>query len=373
MASRLLWALVGTALFVCFVVFSLGSATHCSRSRYVADYQLRRLKIGLEAYHADQGRYPRTPDAHLFGDDAAGLFTALCERAADGGEVDGPYLAWDREHMGKLPVEFTDPGAMGEDGHAGVEEIVGAPQPGRTVLLDPWGNPYHYREWASIDGQVKAVLVRRGELRLGFRGPHGEVRGGVPPVAHPVYDAPHDAQAYDIWSNGPNGVNEYGAPCADDVTSWVDDAYHASCTCGYGRSTRSAPAALSASGWLLLPAGVLGGVLWGRRRRRRRLRDVATLIHVGASVESAPPPFPLVVRPRESALRCAYCHGAALDALPEAARCPGCQALLHDDCWGLARRCPTLGCRGLMRRAPPRRLRRLGWRPPWRRRGLGPR
>jgi len=30
-------------------------------------------------------------------------------------------------------------------------------------------------------------------------------------------DEPHDPYGYDLWSNGPNGVNEYGAPGSDDI------------------------------------------------------------------------------------------------------------------------------------------------------------
>lgn len=50
-------------------------------------------------------------------------------------------------------------------------------------------------------------------------------------------------------------------------------------------------------------------------------------------------------------VRCAVCHGAAIDALP----CPGCRTVVHADCRTDLGRCPTLGC-GAAREvpAPPR-------------------
>ena len=38
------------------------------------------------------------------------------------------------------------------------------------------------------------------------------------PVAGPVPDRPHHISGVDVWSSGPNGVNEYGA--GDDVANW---------------------------------------------------------------------------------------------------------------------------------------------------------
>ena len=87
------------------------------------------------------------------------------------------------------------------------------------VLLDPWQNPYHYREWASIrqlvkDGYMTAPSATRAIVAAGANTAHGQK-----PVASAV-DNIHSPDSYDIWSNGPNGVNEYGAPGSDDVTSW---------------------------------------------------------------------------------------------------------------------------------------------------------
>src|SRR5579871_2604388 len=44
--------------------------------------------------------------------------------------------------------------------------------------------------------------------------------------------------------------------------------------------------------------------------------------------------------------RCAYCHDLLVAARPTTA-CPGCRTVLHDVCWRVATKCPTLGCKAL--------------------------
>ncbi len=57
-------------------------------------------------------------------------------------------------------------------------------------------------------------------------------------------------------------------------------------------------------------------------------------------------------RPTES-LRCAFCHGPA-DTVVE---CPRCGAVLHNDCWLIANKCPTLACTWASPHVPKRRRR----------------
>ncbi|MDF1662812.1 MAG: hypothetical protein P1V97_13630, partial [Planctomycetota bacterium] len=66
---------------------------------------------------------------------------------------------------------------------------------GLPVILDPWGNAYHYREWASKrqDWAAKAA-----------QGPAGP-------------DACMNPAGFDLWSNGPDGVNNFGDPDSDDL------------------------------------------------------------------------------------------------------------------------------------------------------------
>ena len=86
------------------------------------------------------------------------------------------------------------------------------------MLLDLWGNPYHYREWASVATALKNDLLKGPPLRTGFVYPPG----WNGPTIKQTQDRPHSVDGYDVWSNGPNGINEYGDPFSDDVVSWSD-------------------------------------------------------------------------------------------------------------------------------------------------------
>ncbi len=87
------------------------------------------------------------------------------------------------------------------------------------VLLDRWGRPYHYREWASVAAPLKDALVAAPRQRSGFVAAPGDP--GDPPVAGPVADFPHDLAGIELWSDGPNLVNEFGH--GDDVATWRAD------------------------------------------------------------------------------------------------------------------------------------------------------
>ena len=52
--------------------------------------------------------------------------------------------------------------------------------------------------------------------------PYPDLALGDEPITGPVDDLPHNPESFDIWSNGPNQVNEWGFPESDDVTSWHD-------------------------------------------------------------------------------------------------------------------------------------------------------
>ena len=70
----------------------------------------------------------------------------------------------------------------------------------------------------SVASATKDPLYDTPTPRSGFSLPPNAT--ATPPVPGPVPDRPHDLYGYDIWSNGPNGINEYGAPESDDVRSW---------------------------------------------------------------------------------------------------------------------------------------------------------
>lgn len=220
----------------------------------VAKSQLKAIQAALAMYEGDHGRFPRhtvrpttTPvDGNpCWRDDAPALYMALRNRptAALGGGQNSPYLDWKGEAVGKYLKSYVDngPGKMGDD-HSSSDPLGCEPlapgdfdkistatfqalydkDPGTTqylVLLDPWQSPYHYREWNSIRQLAKDGYMTNPNITRTIVAPPPQNARGQAPVAS-VVDNIHSPDSYDIWSNGPNGVNEYGAPGSDDITSW---------------------------------------------------------------------------------------------------------------------------------------------------------
>lgn len=197
--------------------------------------RMQLLITGLSMYESDTRRLPRlAPRAGpgLFVDDAPALCAALhnLPTAATGGGPSHPYL------RGTIPLARVvdrrrlEPGSMGEDGATGVvaldtqqlqlagtaafQAAHGPTSAEPLVFLDPWGAPFHYREWSTVPSATLDALQRDPPARTGFGLP--PTSGEDPPVSGPVLDRP--VARYQLWSNGPNGVNEYGE--GDDVASW---------------------------------------------------------------------------------------------------------------------------------------------------------
>ncbi|MBX3468943.1 MAG: type II secretion system protein GspG [Planctomycetes bacterium] len=224
----------------------------------VAKSEIRSIEAALSMYRGDQGRFPRLAlrptDGQLgsanhdaWRDDSPALYAALRNRptVALGGGQGSPYLDWKAENVGYLDANFVRPDNMGQNHAGGLPNPTGvtplepanydrltvaafqqqfAPNPNLTgarflVLLDPWGNPYHYREWASVRQSVKdQFMAGTGSHNRTTAFDVARRQGQVP--VNPARDAIHNPDAFDIWSNGPNGINEFGAPESDDVTSW---------------------------------------------------------------------------------------------------------------------------------------------------------
>mgnify|MGYP003962104097 CR=1 FL=1 len=66
------------------------------------------------------------------------------------------------------------------------------------VFTDPWSNAYHYREWNSKSETAKEALATGDALDK----------------------IPHNFNTFDVWCNGPDGVNQHGHPDSDDVSNW---------------------------------------------------------------------------------------------------------------------------------------------------------
>ncbi|MGE0707874.1 MAG: type II secretion system protein [Planctomycetota bacterium] len=206
------------------------------RSR--AEAQLLSIKAALSIYEnelrhsivAQQG----TSDDELLADHGPLLYAALMNDPDPllGGGPHAPYVRNQDLEVGLVldrAVLAAQPMGMDGDAHArrlspderdrsNLGEFQRAHAPGGAeplVFLDPWGNPWHCRAWMAVPTARKNALRASPARREGF----GESQiGGAAPVAGPVLDQPHDAQGVDLWSNGPNGVNELGA--GDDVRSW---------------------------------------------------------------------------------------------------------------------------------------------------------
>ncbi|MGE0712161.1 MAG: hypothetical protein AB7N76_29740 [Planctomycetota bacterium] len=247
------------ALAVGVVLVGLSSIrTDCGGHdpRAVARAQLVLLEAALQAYCVDHRAYPPSPSDH---DGASILYAALCDPAR-------PYLDWDQlavlgavspdgwgTHLTPLP-----PGALQDPTRARASGPVAKP----FVLLDPWGQPIHYCEWASRPKRGSAASLSLATMRradptvLPPVDPTGHVipRGAGP--AHDVIEVPHRLESYDLWSGGPDRRNDFGAPCSDDVATY-DFPADGDSACPGGHSPAGPP---RPAGWvvgILLAAGAL--------------------------------------------------------------------------------------------------------------------
>lgn len=232
MEMLVVFAIIGV---LAAIVLPVTRMARLRAARSKAHAQLLLLETALSTYHSDTRRLPRLAPRTVpgvFRDDGPALTAALHNLPLEslGGGPTTPYL------RGTIPLGVVldrtrlEPDTMGQDGVLGVVELSeadlqraataefqAAHGPRSTeplVFLDPWGAPFHYREWASVPSAVTTPLASNPVLRAGFSLPAGS--GEDPPVQGPVADTPYGR--YQLWSNGPNGVNEFGA--GDDVASW---------------------------------------------------------------------------------------------------------------------------------------------------------
>lgn len=231
-------AILGTLLLTGLSSAKKRTQIAVSRSHITA------LKAALANYKSDMGRFPRLTarptaagDGAHFDDDCIALYAALRNRPTleTGGGQNSPYVDdWKPEYVGLINDRSQNArGQMGSDGTQYCDPIPpdDAEQittlqyqkqhlPGNNghealVFMDPWQNPYHYREWASVRSSVKDGMITAGYGRTISK--PAEVSGSV--IASAT-DRPHSPEGFDIWSNGPNTINEYGDNDSDDVTSW---------------------------------------------------------------------------------------------------------------------------------------------------------
>lgn len=217
-----------------FILSAVGGAKNKARIA-IASSQIKSLATALETYNADVGFYPRDPANVVAADIPHLLFAALNNKPTVllGGGPNAPYFDVERNgigiHTGQDFFQALDDNgvATGDGPPDGEDTFINAnllPQNanpgagswqddftysgatiatvqtglnGLPVYTDPWGNAYHYREWHSKAENVKeAQAVGNAAQRC------------------------NNFNTYDIWSNGPDGVNNFGHPDSDDVSNW---------------------------------------------------------------------------------------------------------------------------------------------------------
>jgi len=209
-----------------------------------AKSQLSALSAALSMYMSDQGRYPRlaprdlAKDGGAWRDDCVGLYRALMyapTRELGGGQnapyLDGrgmnvAYCTASAEVLAQgMPTAADGKNPTTEVPEAEREQLESAK--GQAALLaagkhpvfvDPWGNPIHYREWASVRSSSKDLAVESPVVREVAAVKRRDPRHAAP--VKQASDRPHRQESFDLWSNGPNGINEYGHPDSDDVVGW---------------------------------------------------------------------------------------------------------------------------------------------------------
>lgn len=245
-------AIIG--ILATFMLTALSSARRKSMIT-VAKSHINAIKAALAAYETDMGRYPRlspiptgTPGPEAFMDDSPALYAALRNQPGRGGGPNAPYLQdWKHDDigivanagimtgaaineatMGQVPDVFIGLGKVTRISAGDAEEIndlayqllrdpaAGSP----LLLLDPWGNPFHYREWASVRRSVKNNIGADATPSKEWADPGDNNGDPVIPASSVKKIRARNPESFDIWSNGPNQVNEMGHPDSDDVASW---------------------------------------------------------------------------------------------------------------------------------------------------------
>lgn len=180
---------------------------------------IRSLQIALEAYNTDVGFYPRDGKSIPGADIPDFLFAALNNKPTVkyGGGPNTPYFDAYTKDIGVInadgiaqslkkevipsTAQFQNAHLPRKAGEVKAEDTLKSPIfRGKPLYLDPWGQPFHYREWVSKSEAVKEQW--------------SEAKKGEKQVRNPRH--------FQIWSNGPDRVNNYGAKGSDDIKNWAD-------------------------------------------------------------------------------------------------------------------------------------------------------
>ncbi len=201
--------------------------------------QINAIRGALASYEAEKSVLPRRPGTPtamtVFQNDVAWLYAALRNRPTTPGGGTGRAIDWPVNQIGHAPgavggLAYDTP-FFGAQNPWTTAAIFGTPlgpdeqnriddpsfqaeyapgTPSALVFLDPWGNPLVYREWRSVPNVLKDSFITSPLV------PSSVLLSGGASESHPLF--PHDPESYDLYSPGPNGVNEYGE--GDDLTNW---------------------------------------------------------------------------------------------------------------------------------------------------------
>ena len=161
--------------------------------------EIAHLRTALESYEQDFQAYPPSK-LSLIG--AGGL------PANEGNEC---LVACLDTRRGKGPYHELPPARLhnsDEDQVRGsLSVLTGARDTTELYeLVDPWGNPYIYFSWAEVLRGRSVPYMIDGRLTT------------IAPITTKTKDVLPGEGRYQIWSVGPNGVDDRGE--ADDITSW---------------------------------------------------------------------------------------------------------------------------------------------------------
>lgn len=163
---------------------------------------IQRIRAALDRYQSDFGDYPPTSIADMgfatngVNDGAESLLISLATK-----EKDGPYFEPEEKFLANLDND-TVPGGYNLTWYFGDREA--------REIVDSWGNPlvyFHHRDYDNPKANLQRHELANKKYASGVRPKKSQKTNTFPSWG-----------SFEIWSFGPDGVNNNGE--GDDITSW---------------------------------------------------------------------------------------------------------------------------------------------------------
>ena len=202
------FTLIELLIVVAIISILLGLAvpalTKSSRRARVVETSalIQRLKAALDKYQADFGDYPPTSIADMgfatngINDGVESLLVSLATT-----QKDGPYFEPEEKFLANLDNDSV-PGSYNLTWYFGDRNA--------REIVDSWGNPlvyFHYRDYDNPKANLQRYKLANKKYASSVRPKKSQKTN-----TFPSWDS------FEIWSSGPDGVNENGE--GDDITSW---------------------------------------------------------------------------------------------------------------------------------------------------------